>query len=302
MVNTSVRPITVDGFRLDTLGWNVTKIGMSTARRIARDTSAPFSDGVAANPWMNVEPAQFALQMWVRGTDLDGVVPGVGQVTTLRNNLDELLHLFGKRHALLDVQEQVDVGGTMRRAWCRVTDVMAPDLNDVSTVAQFTVALEIVSGTWEDVATADWTTGIVGAGVHGVTQEVTTLQGATEMIGDGIIGVFGPCTGPRVTDVNTGAWVQLAAGFGALVAGQMWKVNCATWQSSYGSPGGLAGVDTGNGNAFTTYGGITVGGGPFLPMVPVRDTGLRRVKLSLTAPGAGAQTSLQVRAKRHWAV
>jgi len=107
MVNTSTRPITVDGVRLDTLAWNVEKVERATASRRSGDYSTPLMDGSIAGLNDALEPSIFGLQMWLRGTDVDGAVPANGQTSKLRDNLDELLHLFGKRHALLDVREAV---------------------------------------------------------------------------------------------------------------------------------------------------------------------------------------------------
>lgn len=123
MVNTSTRPITVDGVRLDTLAWNIEKVERATAGRRSGDYSSPLMDGTVAGLNDALEPSVFGLQMWLQGTDVDGAVPAAGRTTTLRENLDELLHLFGKRHQLLDLREQTGNG-----TWARnlVTNRDAP--------------------------------------------------------------------------------------------------------------------------------------------------------------------------------
>lgn len=296
MVNTSVRPLTVDGVRLDTLAFGITKILRATASRRSGDQELPGVDGVLPSLNDNLNPVTFGLEMLVRGRDADGAVPGVGSLTTFRNNLDELLHLFGKRHALLDLTEDVDASGTKRRAWAKVVDVIAPDMGATDDTAVFTVALQLPYGVWEDPATADWTSGVV---TSGVAQEVTTLQGATERVTDAVVLVQGPVTNPRLTDPATGAYVELTA---ALSSSQFWRVNVGTWATRYGTGLGLGSADTTgtDGQALTKWGG-TRNQAAFLPLTPVRDTGARRVKLALSGTAITSATRVSVRARRKFA-
>jgi hypothetical protein len=295
MAFTSDRPITVDGVRLDTLAWNIEKVSRETAARRASDVSLPNVDGSLPSLNDALEPISFGLQMWLRGTDADGAVPAPGSRTRFRENLDELLHLFGKRHALLDVREVVDGSGTERRALAKVTASIAPEENVTGSAGVFSVALSIPAGVWEDAATADWTT--TGAAI--TAAEVTTLRGATERINDAVVLVTGPANNPRVTDPATGMWVQLSAN---LAAGQFWRFSSATWASRYGAGLGLGSADTTgtDGSAITS-----VGGPPrpyMLPLVPVRDTGARRVRATLSATsGMTSSTALSVRARRKYA-
>lgn len=297
MTFTSDRPITVDGVRLDTLAWNITKISRAAAARRSADAAVPGRDGVIPSLNDDLEAGSFGLEMFVMGTDADGAVPVAGKRDTLRANLDELIHLFGKRHALLDVRETV-AAGVERRAWAKVQDAIQPDVNTVGSSGMFTVGLVLPYGVWEDVATADWN-GTLGA-ASGTVQEVTTLQGATERITDAVVLVTGPITNPRVTDQATGAYVQLNT---ALAAGQFWRVNVGTWATRYGAGLGLGSADTTgtDGQSLTVFGG-SANQAAFLPLVPVRDTGLRRVKVALTGTGITGATRLSVRARRKYAL
>lgn len=297
MVYTSDRPVLVDGVRLDTLAWNIEKIRRSVAARREANVDVPGRDGVIASLNDTLEPASIGLDMFVRGTDEDGLVPGG---TTSRDkmwaNLDELVHLFGTRHRLLEVTEYV-TATQQRRAFAKVTDTIAPDLNLSGSAGTFTVGLEIPSGTWEDVNTSDWTSGQV---TSGVAQEVTTLQGATERIQDAVVMVQGPVTNPRVTDQATGAYVEL---LGALTAADYWRVNVGTWASRVGTALTLGSADTAGTDrqADTRFGG-TRSAAAFLPMVPVRDTGARRVKIALSGTGITTATRVHVRARRKYAL
>lgn len=105
MTYTSDAPIYVDGVRLDTLAWNIEKINRAMASRRAADAEVAGLDGAIASLNDTLEPARFGLEMFVQGTNLDGSASGVSRRARLKSNLDELVHLFGKRHALLEVAE-----------------------------------------------------------------------------------------------------------------------------------------------------------------------------------------------------
>lgn len=294
MATTSDRPISVDGERLDTLAWNIEKVNRSTAQRRSSDVSLPNLDG--ALPSLNdaLEPVDFGLQMWLRGTDVDGAVPVAGSRDTFRTNLDKLLHLFGKRHALLEVTEQVSATET-RRALAKVSGQIAPDVNVTGSAGVFSVALSIPAGMWEDVAATDVT---INAPV--TAAEPAGLFGGTERINDAIFLVTGPATTPRITDPTTGMWVELGT---ALAAGQFWRFNSATWSSRYGAGLGLGSADT----TGTDGTGITAVGGPSraygLPLVPVLASGSRRYRVTLTAASGivNGTTKLSIRARRKYA-
>lgn len=295
MTYTSDRPITVDGVRLDTLAYNITSINRSVAGRRAADQEVPGVDGNLPSLNDNLEPGNLGLEMFVRGTDEDGVKPGDSR-TAFWNNLESLVHLFGKRHALLEIQEQPSPG-VYRRAWAKVLDTIEPDMGASDDVAVFTVGMLLPYGVWEDLATADWT------GTNYVTtptQEVTTLQGSSERITDAILLVKGPATNPRVTDPNTGAYVQLNA---ALSAADYWRVNVATWSSRTGALGLGSSDATGTDRSAVTQFGGTRNQAAFLPMVPVRAGTLRKVSLTLTATATLTNAAtLSVRARRKYAL
>lgn len=301
MTYTSDRPLSVDGVRLDTLAWNIEAIQRATAGRRSSDLEVPGLDGVRPSLNDPLNAATMGLSMFVRGTDADGLVPGGSNARTqFMRNLDELVHLFGKRHALLDVQ-QTQGDGTVRRAWAKVTDTIAPEVNTPGSAARFSVGMSLPYGVWEDVDTSDWTSGALTANT---SVEVTALAGATERILDAVLLVKGPITNPRITDPATGAWVQLNQ---ALVSTSYWRVNIGTWASRYGSGLGLGSADTTgtNGQASTTYGGTrrqTV----FLPLVPTRSGGSRKVFLQVSSGGGAtaidAAARLSVRARRKYAL
>lgn len=266
MTYTSDRPFRVDGVRLDTLAWNIQKINRASAARRTGDVQVPGLDGVLASLNDDLEPITFGLEMFVRGTDVDGKpISGRTQRDVFRENLDGLVHLFGKRHELLHVEEQVGPG-LWRQCRAKVVDSIVPEMVEHGGHGTFSVALTIPSGVWEDQVSQVWDSGPV---TLNNPMEVTTLRGATERSNDAIILVKGPIHNPVVGDVNTGAWIALT---GTIAAGSAWRVNVGTWSSRLGA--GLvlespdsAGTDV---SATTRFGG-TNNAASYLPLVPVRD-------------------------------
>lgn len=266
MTYTSNRPISVDGVRLDTLAWGIEKINRAVASRRSADVQVPGLDGELPSLNDDLEAVPFGLEMFLRGTDLDGKMP-VGQNgrDLFRANLDEVIHLFGKRHALLEIREQVAPTVT-RRAFAKVLDTIAPEITAHGGHGKFAVSLMIPAGVWEDVDSTDWNSGVVTAWQD---MEVLTLRGATERTNDAIITVKGPAVAPSVRDVNTGGFVKLNRN---LTATEVWRINCRTWSTRVGVGLTLDSADTTGTDvqALTDFGGM-LNNAAFLSLVPVRD-------------------------------
>jgi hypothetical protein len=289
VTTTSNYPITVDGVRLDTLAYGVVLQKLQAPAMRDGAGLIPGTHGLAPSYDQDYEAAVFGLSMVVIGADVNGVVPtdSVGQ---LRDNLDMLLHLFSKVHAPLDVQQVVKTGVT-RQALCQRLDSIEPELVP-GLSAQFSVSLRIPSAFWQDVSTQDWAQ---NSAVSGTTYEVTTLAGATAPLQDGIYLVTGPATNPRLTDPNTGEWVQYT---GSVAAGSQWRVNAGTFASRVGAGLTLGSADTAGTDAMgaTTFSQAN----RFLTSVPTLLTGTRRTQLVLTGTGFTVATALGVRARRKY--
>lgn len=300
MVFTSDAPITVDGVRLDTLAWNITKVSRSVASRRSADVEVPGADGTIPSLNDPLAAVTMGLELWLRGTDADGAVPGgLSRRSVFWQNLDELVHLFGKRHGLIELTETV-APGQVRRTYAKVTDTIQPDVNEPGSAGTFSVALTIPAGVWEDVAAATWDSGQIASGD---TREVTTLQGATERCTDALVCVRGPINNPRLTDPATGSYVQLNR---TVPAGEDWTINLATWTSRYGAALGLNPSPTvGNDGApITVYGGAR-GVAQYLTLQPTRTSAdpVRRTRLTLTGTGGiTTATRVFVQARRKFAL
>lgn len=292
MVVYSPFPVVIDGVSLDSVAWNIeSKVRQIGGLRSA-DVAIPGVDGEVASLNDDLEATLFSLNMWLLGTNGSGLIPLGSAMTQCRDNLDQLMFLFRKRHALLNVTEVVDGGSTMRQCYAKVVDSIQPEIR-AGGVGRFAVNLKVPDGMWQDPATSDWTqTGIVS----GNYVEVASLQGSTEHIADSIILVTGPATNPQITDSTTGAFCRLNA---TVPAGSAWRLNSGTWSTRYGAGLTLGSLDS----AGTDAQAATIPGGgktQFLRLVPALSTGLRRVQVSVTGTGFTSATAVSVRARRKY--
>lgn len=295
-------PITVDGVVLDGYAWGVeaktrtfgqVRPGSEDGNGLG-DIVLPGVDGEMPVLNEDFEPTFLTLGMFVRGTDANGIVPGGSTaIAECEANMDTLSFLFGKRHALLDVQHDTKGTGALRQALCKVVTAIEPDILPGRS-ARFKVQLKIPGVFWQDLLPSEWAS--TPTLVSGNSYEVTTLQGGVAPISDAIITVTGPATNPQLVDMTTGAYVRLNA---AVPAGQVWRLNCGTWASRYGAGLVFTSADTAgtDGQAVTVFGG---GKASFLRMQPDVMNGARRVHLTVTGTGFTSATAIGVRARRKY--
>lgn len=288
----TLTPITVDGTSLDELAWGVeTKTRTIPGVRSA-DVDVPGLNGTVASLNDDYGAGLLTLGMYVRGTDLTGVVPGgSNSVREVRKNLDLLTFLFSKRHALIDVREDV-AGLGVRQVFCKVEDTIEPKVT-AGSVARFTVVLLCPGVFSQDVEVSDWSqTSVVSDTVY----EVANLQGASAPVADASILFTGPGNNPQITDVTTGGFIRLNQ---VLTAGQQWRVNSNTWTSRLGTGLGVGSLDTAGTNveSSTVYGGLP-GKAPMLSLIPGYVDAALRVRVKVTGVGFTSATALAVRARR----
>lgn len=125
-------------------------------------------------------------------------------------NFDTLTRLFARRRNLLSVVRNMS-DGSARGALCSVMSVIEPQLVPV-TSAQITVELTIPDGFWRDAV--DSTLATLAAAFSG---RVTALDAATAPMNDMQFNIVGPVTNPRITDNESGSWVQYT---GTVAAGK----------------------------------------------------------------------------------
>lgn len=226
MTNTSSHPVTVDGVRLDTLAYNiVTKQGMDLSIG-ARGSNfvIPGRDGELWVPNKRENPGRMVIQMWVRGTDVDGN-HATDPYNEYRRNLDKLRLLFGKRHALLDVRQ--DLGDVLgwRRYWCECVAEWVPTLQGEH-LGKFSVELRIPGVYGEDVNQRTWTGRRTGTMLAG------PFNGATAPIRDLWLRFHGPWVNPSIRDDVSGHVVSLTRN---LSSSETWVVNTGKHSSVVGN-------------------------------------------------------------------
>lgn len=199
------------------------------------------------------------LTMFVSSNDPNTGAPPVSIDQGRQNfdkNLDTLSRLFGRRRNLLSVVRNMS-DGTSRAALCSVMSVIEPQLIPI-TSAQITVELAIPDGFWRDAT--DTTLATLAAAFSG---RVTALDAATAPMNDLQFNITGPVTNPRVTDNESGSWVQYT---GTVAAGKTLVVHNANLGIDDGGSGWapvLANmVHSGDSNWLTLYptaaGGVNI--------------------------------------------
>ena len=286
-------PITVDGTLLDSLAWAVESKTKTMPGSRGADMPMAGVDGVAASLNDDYQGSLLTLGMFLRGTDQNGVVPAnTNAIAQCRQNLDDLLFLFSKKHGLMDVRE--DIGdGTIRQAWCKLAEDPVTPTIIAGGAARFQVLLTLPDAFWQDVAVTEWTQAGV---VAGNTYTVPPLTGGNAPVSDAVVLVTGPANNPVVTDVTTSAYVKLNR---VLAAGESWRLNCGTWATQYGTGLSLGSADTSgsSGDPYTESGG---GNARFLRLVPSYVAGARTVRVTVSGAGFTSATAISVRARRKY--
>jgi hypothetical protein len=315
----SLQQLSVDGVILQTLGWNVQTKALTIPARRGGGVSIPGRNGYVPRTNRAVEAGEFALTMWLLGCDQDGIIPTTG--TARRNlfntNFDNLQRVLFRDTGLLNfVQKRPD--GTQRQCFAQMTDSV-----DITTMmarqrAEFTATFQIPDSFWADMDFVTFT-GTPGATLPRNFQ-LTPLAGMTAPVPDAMITVIGPITSPKVTEVETGAWIQYN---GTLAAGETWNIESGAWASRKGGGTGVP-TDTYSTTYLDTYGVPTSGGtsvlsqttrsgGPTLmtistssgpPVLSNVTTGAMSSgtppTLQLSGSGSGTATNLSVVARRRW--
>lgn len=162
-------------------------------------------------------------------------------------NFDYLMRLFGRRRSLITVVRNMS-DGSSRLALCSRMSVIEPQLVPV-TSAQITIELTIPDGFWRDAT--DTTLATLAAAFSG---RVTALDAASAPMNDLQFNIVGPVTNPRITDNESGSWVQYT---GTVAAGKTLVIRNVSMDVTDGGSGWspvLANmVHSGDSNWLTLY-------------------------------------------------
>lgn len=234
----------------------------------------PFEDGVGA------------LSLWAVGLDTDdnGDVVRPESFNEMRQvfekNMQKLMRFFTRGHRLSEIRsEQAD--GSIRRTFVEWREWSEPDVQAGGTRAEWAIAYSIPGVWWEDETSQSQKS--PASDVLPKTLILTAFEDMTGVIEDGVTKVDGPITNPRITEPETGAWVQYT---GTLTAAQSWVVDSGSFTSEVG---GVSVMES------TTH-----AGGYKLLTVPNCFETSNIPRLVLSGTTGGATTRLTFTGRRKW--
>lgn len=251
-------------------GENLVIAGSSGSRFAA---NKPFEDGVGA------------LSVWAIGaTESLGniVIPATfqGQRQAFENNMQTLMRLFTRPHKLSTIRA-AQADGSIRRALVEWAEWSEPDVSAGGTRAEWAIGYTIPGVWWEDEAVT--TQGTTASATLPHTLDLTSFSGMTGIIEDAVLKVYGPITNPRITDAETGAWVQYT---GTVANGAVWTVDVVAATSMVGASHVIANT--------------THAGGYKLLTIPNCFGASNTPRLTLSGSAGGAATRFEVVARRKW--
>ena len=274
---------TADELSLSTLGWNVSVVEMDSPKRRGDHLQVPMRSGVTPRHNRSVEPAEFTLSMWVLGCNSDGTIPATGSLRrqTFDTNLHNIVRVLCQDSRPILFKRATPFGDN-RVASALLTDSIGLETMMGRQRGEFKASFLVVDGFWRDEATKTAASGPIGITLPKVVT-LTNLGGGTAPIDDAAATVTGPIVNPRITCMETGAWVQYG---GSLALGETWVADSASFTSKK--------------NGASVLAQTTHGGHPRLLYIPARcgQTGVPQVTLSGT--GSTTATTLSVTGYRKW--
>jgi hypothetical protein len=284
LVNTTTELVTFDGVSLNQYCWNIaTGTGRyNTPAHRGEDITLPGRSGTVFVPNKPTEVGTYNLLMWVQGTDDAGLTAGTinARRQLFESNIATLQRLFTRRSKLSYITV-VQPDASLREAYVQVAEAIEPEIQGQRQHATFTVALQIPDVYWQD------TSDTVQAGSAGSslpkTLTLSSFAGMEGPIEDSVLTVTGPISNPRITDSETGIYVQYN---GTVSNGSTWVVDCKNFTSR---------VNGGDVLAATTH----VGHPRFLVISPWN--GIQATpQVVLSGSAGGGTTNISVTARRKW--
>lgn len=271
----------VDGTSVQTYAYNVTSRASRwvVPGRRGDNAALPGVHGTLWTPGKPYDENTLVWNMWALGCEPDGSMPSGSRQDRVIQHLDALMRLFSTPHLRTVVQRGTPGGDRQFRG--EVT--AAIDLSSMAggTRAEFAVEWTLPDPFWQDVVAQTQTVN-PGSGATSKTLHFSAFNGSTAPMTGSVFEVTGPAQSPVLADLATGQWVKLGQ---SLTAGQVWRVDTASWTST------VAGV---NKVGVTTHGG----GATFLDVTP-QPSGQCMVGFS-AAGGVTAATSVKMTGRRKY--
>lgn len=281
---TTTELVTFDGVVLNTYAYNVTTgTGRANIPATRGDQlQLPGRSGYIPAQNLAYEEGEFTLSMFVLGANTDDTRPATTNLKrrAYETNLATLMRIFSVRGRLCHVTA-VQADGSTRESWAEVQEAIQISTMAGRTRGEFAVNCLIPDVYWRD--TSPTTQATTASATLPKTLDLTSFTNMTGTIEDSVVTVTGPATNPRVTDVETGIYVQYN---GSLTSAQSWVVDSGAYTSKVGA------TDV---TLNTTHGGHV----RYL-IIPPYLAGQAYPRLSLSGAGGGSTTKLSVTAYRKY--
>jgi len=269
-----------DEVNLSQTAWNVSAAVLQTPAMRGEHLTLAQRSGFIPTLNRPREASEFGFNMWVLGCDpTDGSIPAT---RTLRRqvfdqNLNTLLRIFSQDQRLIRFKFENASGN-------RVADGLVTDVIQLTTMmarqrGEFSATFNVPDVYWRD-ETIGSTASVANATLP-KDLPLTHLVGGTAPVDDALVSVVGPITNPRVTDLETGIWVQYT---GTLTSAQTWTVDSSAFTSVV--------------NGTSVRSATSHGGHPRFLYIPPRYGNTNTPTVRLTGSAGGTTTKLTVTSYR----
>lgn len=274
----------IDGLNMRSAAWNVATLTGRFSMPPARGDDLVLPGRSGYIPMLNkpYDAGLGVLAVWVTGANSNGTFPATQTLrqTQMRTNLAQMQRFFTRKHRLSTIRAwQPD--GSIRQAAVQFSDWGEPTVQAEGTRAEWTIGFTIPGVFWKD--ESDTTQQTAAGSSLPKTLTLTSFDNMTGVIEDAVLSVTGPITNPRITDPETGQWVQYT---GTLANSAVWTVDCGAFTSKIGATDVLSATTNGGGYRFLTVSNIF--GTSTTP------------QLVLSGSAGGTNTKFGIVARRKW--
>jgi hypothetical protein len=270
-----------DGVELATYAYNISSFAYATPSLNGQTTRLPQRSGSIPRYNRSYAPGEFGINMWILGCNTDGTIPTTwaDQRAAFEANRDALMSLLCKQSATILFTKTLYDGTVIRSRALPTPESVQFATQMAMRRGEITLMYELVDSFWEEQTqrTASTATGATLP----KTLTMSTYAPSTAPLEDAVLTVAGPITNPRVTDTESGSWVQYS---GTVSAGASWVLNAGTFSSMIGATDKRADTSHG-GHARFIY-------------IPPRKGLTAAPELTLSGSGGGTATQLTVTFRR----
>lgn len=275
----------IDGLNMRTEAYNAATRSGRYSMPPMRGENLALPGRSGSVPVLNrpLEPGVGALAVWVTGRNPDGTFPSSPAAlrAQFESNMGLIQRLFTRPYKLSTIRAGVPNSASVRRAFVQWVEFDEPEVQAGGTRAEFSIGYEIPGVFWED-ETSTVQSSTANATLP-KTFDLTSFAAMTGFIEDAVIDVIGPITNPRVTDSETGAYVELT---GLVSAGQTWTVD--------------VGAATSMRAGLSVLSSTKHAGGYRLLTIPNTFGLTSTPRLVLSGTSGGVTTQLRVTARKKW--